>query len=398
MARLVLLLLIILVVKVNCFIGLNHHKPIVVSRWKSSELPDDQFPEDMFYKDPMNEEESAMIESMREERMLNNDRWQSTSFRDTQRGVWTGNYEAYRPVAYKGPNDLELEMIGGGAIKSTMLASEFKEFGCDITISEDVDVLTGNDPRNLIHPDCLMPSKSSVQSEDWRLCRGNQVVGTAYTTAQTNPSFIKHFRDEDYYPDVIPETYISEIAVREGPARTRVRYVYTKKPTAAITEKEMEQGFFGLHLAGFLIIRELQESGVGADGEGVRGTGGAAQSTPVADTSSADASTNEPEGGWVELLTSPQIGNGIYDPQVTGDPYIQTNYRGRLSLLFPRAMVPQSVARNVLTMEWTARNMRYQVDRKFGEFTGCIKSLELTEIYVDNSEKFPPGFFPPKLE
>ena len=53
---------------------------------------------------------------------------------------------------------------------------------------------------------------------------------------------------------------------------------------------------------------------------------------------------------------------------------------------------------NVLTIERTAKNMRYQVDRKFGEFTGRIRSLELTEITVQDAETFYPGLFSTVLE
>jgi hypothetical protein len=74
------------------------------------------------------------------------------------------------------------------------------------------------------------------------------------------------------------------------------------------------------------------------------------------------------------------------------------NLPGRLSLCFPRAMRSQSLARNILTMEWTAKELRYQVDRKFGEFTGLIRSLELTEIGVQDSETFYPGLFSTDLK
>ena len=359
-------------------------------------LPEDQYPEDKFYTTPMNEEDEALIESMREERMLGNDRWQSSSYRDSHCGIWAGNYEVYQPKAFLGENNLEMEMIGGGAMKTTSSAGEFKQFGCDITVNEEVDVLTGSDPRDIIHPKCLNPARNFISSEEWRLCRGNQIVGTAYTTCSTNdPEFVKHFRDDAYYGDICPDYYITEVAVREGPARTRVRYVYTKEATNAITSQEKEMGFFKLHLAGYLIIRELQEKGAGAAGEGVRGTGGAATSKAVESTSRSDLNAQEYETrGYRELLTSSQEGLGIYDPQVKGDPYVQINYRGRLSLMFPRAMIPQELSRNVLTMEWTAHNLRYQVDRKFGEFTQSIKSLELTEIRVEDTEKFPPAFYP----
>ena len=359
-------------------------------------LSEDQYPEDMFYTTPMNEQDEALIESMREERMLANDRWQSSSYRDSHCGIWTGNYEAYQPKVFLGENNLEMEMIGGGAIKTISNAGEFKQYGCDITINEEVDVLTGSDPRDLIHPKCLIPARNLITSEEWRLCRGNQIVGTAYTTSSTNnPEFLKHFRDDKFYGDICPDYYIAEVAVREGPARTRVRYVYTKEATNAITLQEKEMGFFKLHLAGYLIIRELQDQGAGAAGEGVRGSGGAAKSKAVEATSRTDVDAQEyATKGYVELLTSSQKGLGIYDPQVRGDPYVQMNYRGRLSLMFPRAMIPQELARNVLTMEWTARDLRYQVDRKFGEFTQNIKSLELTEIRVEDTEDFPPAFYP----
>ena len=96
----------------------------------------------------------------------------------------------------------------------------------------------------------------------------------------------------------------------------------------------------------------------------------------------------------LQPLLAKTVGCGIYDPQASGDPYVQLNLSGKLSLLFPRGVnAARNPSRHVLTMEWEGKQMRFQVDRRFAELTdGRIKSLELTEVQAAKAEKYPPGF------
>ena len=87
-------------------------------------------------------------------------------------------------------------------------------------------------------------------------------------------------------------------------------------------------------------------------------------------------------------------GAGIYDPQESGEPYVELRLPGRLTLLFPRGL--RADGRAVLTMEWLGKVMRYQLDRKFTTLRrGAIDTLELTEIRIGDANKWPPGFLEP---
>ena len=159
----------------------------------------------------------------------------------------------------------------------------------------------------------------------------------------------------------VPDTYVAELAVREDNVRTRVRFAYTSTPTAAAAKSELEGRLYDTFLAGFVVIREV-----------VRTCG--------------------PEA-MAPLLVK-DTGSGIYDPQATGEPYVQINFYGKLALLFPRALrAVRNPVGNVLCMEWEGKMMRFQVDRRFSELTdGRIKSLELTEVQAAMAVQYPAGF------
>jgi len=286
-----------------------------------------------------------------------NDRWQSTTMRDVHAGDWIGDFEVLRPTAFNGPEQISLEVAATGSIKTNISTSGFTNEGVQVTFNEEINVIKGDMHaiQSLVHPYTFQPSRAQSAGTDWRLCRGNQVVGTAFTTGSQYPEVVKEYKDDSYNP-VVPEAYITDVAVKEGHVRSRVRYIYTKALTAAAGAGEN----FDLCLAGIVVIRESQ------------------------------AAASDAELG---LLRDGRIGLGIYDQHMRGDPYVVLNLPGRLSLCFPRGIQSRQVADNVLTVEWTAKELRYQVDRKFGELTGQIRSLELTEIQVQDSETYYPGLF-----
>jgi hypothetical protein len=91
----------------------------------------------------------------------------------------------------------------------------------------------------------------------------------------------------------------------------------------------------------------------------------------------------------VELILDPQLGPGIYDPQVAGgEPYVQLNLKGRVSLLFPLALRDTREVQ-VVTMEFQGRDYRWQVDRKMDSLDGAVKSIELTEVRSDDALIYP---------
>ena len=52
----------------------------------------------------------------------------------------------------------------------------------------------------------------------------------------------------------------------------------------------------------------------------------------------------------------------------------------------------RSLLDHFLSLDWIAGQMRYQLDRKFGQLDGSLSSLELTEMQKSNAEKFLPDF------
>jgi len=84
-------------------------------------------------------------------------------------------------------------------------------------------------------------------------------------------------------------------------------------------------------------------------------------------------------------------GGGLYDPP-PGDRanYCSLYCDGGLTLVFPVKVAPEM--QGFVSVDWTAGNMRYQLDRKFEKFEQRVGTLELTEISRENSEIYPPRF------
>ncbi len=151
----------------------------------------------------------------------------------------------------------------------------------------------------------------------------------------------------------MPTKYISEIAIKEGLIRTRVRYAYIIDKTEALNESEN----YDLSLAGFTIIRESLLSASPLD---------------------------------IQPLIDSKLGPDIYDPQYEGEPYVQLKFPGRLTLFFPRGLITNN--KQCMTIEVEGSKIRYQVDRKFTDLTGSINSLELTEVKIEDADTYKGGF------
>ena len=261
-----------------------------------------------------------------------------------------------------------------------MTASGFQKKGVSIFIKEKY--LSHKTPKysSLASQLLLKATKEHYRSEEWRTAAGNQVVGNIFTLNNVDPAFpLRDIEDWDpakpidaSTPSYPPETYISEVSIRDGAIRTRVRYAFQKVPInviggdkesinsavpASLSQEELDSGKYAMQCVGLLIVRE-----------GLKG------------------SSDED----ILALKDPSTGPGIYDPQEEGEPYVQLNMPGRLSLLFPRGLPLNG--RAVLTIEFQGKSMRYQADRKFINLSGAIKTLELTEIQPSDVEKYPPPF------
>lgn len=152
------------------------------------------------------------------------------------------------------------------------------------------------DNDNLINTLLLSQTRAHYSPSDFRPSNGNQIVANVYTLSNiinqinsTNDidkiNKINIVKDMDgidgenvsksstYTNEIsavittesaenvndscsIPESYVSEIAVREGNLKTRVRYAYTNKISHAITTDEIENNIYDIYLLGFIVIRE----------------------------------------------------------------------------------------------------------------------------------------------
>lgn len=328
---------------------------------------------------PTGMEDEEVLEAMRNERRVSNDLWQSTSFRDTQCGEWSGSYELYEIKT--GDGGMNLGLADRGTCEAGMTAGTFEPKGVSIFVKEKYLSQNSEGYSSVASELLLKATKEEYTSEEWRTAEGNQVVGNTFTLNRVDPVLpLRNHEDWDpvtpieastlSYP---PDTYVSELGVKDGPVRTRVRYAFQKVPIKvlggnnngnvngavpiSLSQGELDGGAYAMQCVGLLIVRE-----------GLKG------STPQEMQPLMDAST----------------GPGIYDPQEEGEPYVQLNMPGRLSLLFPRGLPANG--RAVLTIEFQGTTMRYQADRKFVNLSGAIKTLELTEIRSSDVENYPPPF------
>jgi len=84
------------------------------------------------------------------------------------------------------------------------------------------------------------------------------------------------------------------------------------------------------------------------------------------------------------------LGVDVFDPQESGEPYVELPLPGQLTLFFPRGLKLRQ--RAVITVQWTGKGMRYQVDRRFNTvINASINTLELSEIRKDDAT---PALFP----
>lgn len=99
----------------------------------------------------------------------------------------------------------------------------------------------------------------------------------------------------------------------------------------------------------------------------------------------------EAEAGADGAAERDEPGGPLYDPPPgSREGYCSLYLERGLTLLFPAAIA--SAKRGVICADWSASAMRYQLDRKFDALDGSLRSLELTEIAVDDASVYPPQF------
>jgi len=313
------------------------------------------------------EEEQAMIESMKAERVLNNDRWQSSVFKNMQCGDWEGSFELYQPVV----NEKGFRLIKAetGTLDTLMKVTGSSEAGYEISVQEAARVGTQE-----ISGRIFSPMRSTLFPPDFRPLCGNQVVGDAMTLAWPQTGTSPEYESED-----VPEEYMAEIGVCDGPMRVRVRFLYSNGTSLSSPSPSSSSSneLFALSLAGILVIRESRREAPAMD------------ILPLLDTSP---------------------GPSIYDPQINNPDYITLSLSGRLSLQFPQGLrhptpITDRHTRRRLTtlcMQWDTRKLRIQADRKFTDLSPAVSSLEVTEISIEDADKYvvaelPPDTYRPSL-
>ena len=278
-----------------------------------------------------------------------------------------GSYQMYTPK--KGVNGFALNKADYGTVRTSLTAGIFDLVGVPIFFNEvytSTAPLSGSDKDTVAHSSLLTCTNPKYEACAFRPAVGNQIVANVYTVSKVSgANTFDGMTETELGPLVdtheVPESYIAEIAIREGAIRNRVRYSYSSKISAAMDEAEIAGGKYDIFLVGLVVIRECL----------------------------TDTPLDEAQPLFVETL-----GSGIYDPQVSGEPYVQINLPGKLSLLFPRGISGTlNKSGHALTMEWEGKDMRYQVDRRFNSLTGGqVRSLELTEVRAADAAEYPAGF------
>ena len=270
-------------------------------------------------------------------------------------------------IPKKGINGFALSMADSGLVKTSLTAGIFNLVGVPIFFSESYSS-SASPSESTAHSLLLKETRTQYEASDFRPSEGNQIVANVYTVSKVAKGevvLVDSVEATELTPMIestsyeIPESYVAEIAIKEGSIRTRVRFAYTNKISAAMEEAEKIAGNYDMIFTGLVVIRETQN------------------------TLSGDKDM------FLETL-----GSGIYDPQVGGEPYVQLNFPGKLSLLFPRGISGVlNKSGHALTIEWEGKAMRYQVDRRFNELTdGRVRSLELTEVRAADAAEYPAGF------
>ena len=135
----------------------------------------------------MSDDEKAMLEALREERVVSNDRWQSTMLRDNHGGEWSGMYELYVPS--KGPSGFSMSKADAGTVHTSITAGEFQLEGVPLYFNEAYTTQMPA-PSPLLNPTAasllLAATRESYESTDFRPSGGNQVVANTFTLCRVS--------------------------------------------------------------------------------------------------------------------------------------------------------------------------------------------------------------------
>ncbi len=139
--------------------------------------------------------EEEILDEMRLAKLIENDRWQSTHFRDNQGNEWTGSYETYVPLRKlnnENKNILGFTKVNAGIISTSINAGEFTLEGVSIDIKEKYKSYDNNSNVNSKMKNVIdileQCTKMFYKSTDFRILGGNQIVANVFTLCNISPT------------------------------------------------------------------------------------------------------------------------------------------------------------------------------------------------------------------
>lgn len=357
------------------------------------------------------------LTALRYNKTIANDRWQSNIFREANCGHWKGVYDVY--IAKVDGEEMSLGKCTGGIVVTETRSTAQLYEGVDITSKESYEpsasappLPTDSDSTHLL----VKCTKDLIGPRSFRPVAGNQIVAESYTICSSIST------DLDLFVTCqVPDSIVKELAIKEGPYRTRVRYLYTKSPTLSLSAGELMSGQYDMSLVGFTVIREQKVSNETEPLASLENF----LPLPIQETVEVDMDDFY-KSDYFESVRALKgttggivMGTTLYDPQESGEPYVELPLPGKLTLFFPRGLIVNK--QTVITMQWEGVDMRYQLDRKFTSLgnvptpeavadfkagvdtylsrraaatSDSITSLELTEIRNDLSQEYPALFNP----
>lgn len=305
-------------------------------RMDSAEQQRDKSP---FQSDTIEDEieSEALLEEYRQERWDNNARWQLTTFAEAQMGAFAGEIELY-------------EADGDGGVRRVVgpWQPACSSSG-EIVSNEEIELVD-----TLPAPAADLAVSLRMGAPAFRPEKGNMAVAGAFSLAtplEGQPA----------------GGLLLEVSLREEGRRVRCKLRYTPDDEdgadAPATDGEAAPTGTAprMSVRNVAIVREVLGGGEFVDG---------------------DAGDGDIDG---------TPGRGLYDPPL-GDKsgYISLYCEGGVTLVFPTVVAAN--APGVISLDWIAGQMRYQVDRKFKVLDGSLASLELTEIQKKDAEVVLPNF------
>ena len=139
--------------------------------------------------------EEEILDEMRLAKLIENDRWQSTHFRDNQGNEWTGSYETYVPLRKlnnENKNILGFTKVNAGIISTSINAGDFTLEGVSIDIKEKYKSYDNNSNVNSKMKNVIdileQCTKMNYKSTDFRILGGNQIVANVFTLCNISPT------------------------------------------------------------------------------------------------------------------------------------------------------------------------------------------------------------------